>query len=274
MSKIKALEQDWDDLAKIDPMWAIVSDPKKIRGKWDYESFFESGKKRVAHFLNIIQDSGTLLTPGIALDFGCGMGRLSQALAAVFNTCYGIDISPEMIRLAEKYNRAGEKCKYILNEKGDLSVFDNNFFDLVFSDNVLQHIPPELTKSYLKEFIRVLRPQGVLIFQIPLEFTHVDQKTIELKKLPKFHPRRIINKLKGILIGHNESDRYYRLIKLGFSKEWLHKKFGFRPKIEMYRRTESELSELMAQNGAKIVRVVKENDPGVISGILVVVKSQ
>lgn len=45
-----------------------------------------------------------------ALDFGCGVGRLTQALAAHFDEVTGVDISPSMIKLAKKYSRHGDGC--------------------------------------------------------------------------------------------------------------------------------------------------------------------
>lgn len=54
-----------------------------------------------------------------ALDFGCGMGRLTQALTKYFEEVYGIDIAPSMIKLTEKYNRYDNKCKFFLNTTDD-----------------------------------------------------------------------------------------------------------------------------------------------------------
>ena len=42
-----------------------------------------------------------------ALDFGCGIGRLSQALAEHFDQVYGVDISPKMIELARAAQSQG-----------------------------------------------------------------------------------------------------------------------------------------------------------------------
>ena len=40
---------------------------------------------------------------------------------------------------------------------------------LVYSNIVLQHIHPHYSKQYLKEFLRVLKPGGMLVFQLPSE---------------------------------------------------------------------------------------------------------
>ncbi len=47
-----------------------------------------------------------------ALDFGCGVGRLTQALARHFNIVDGVDIAPSMIELANQFNRSGGRCRY------------------------------------------------------------------------------------------------------------------------------------------------------------------
>jgi predicted TPR repeat methyltransferase len=47
-----------------------------------------------------------------ALDFECGVGRVTQALCARFARCDGVDIAGSMIRLARQYNRFGDRCQY------------------------------------------------------------------------------------------------------------------------------------------------------------------
>src|SRR5262249_48837046 len=104
-----------------------------------------------------------------ALDFGCGVGRLTQALARHFETVVGVDIAPSMLRGARKYNKFGDRCQYVLNERDDLRLFESNSFDFIYSNRVLQHMRPEYGKSYLREFIRVLSPEGLLVFYMPSE---------------------------------------------------------------------------------------------------------
>jgi hypothetical protein len=38
------LKQQWEDLAEMDPFWAIITDPARQFGKWDVDEFFETGK--------------------------------------------------------------------------------------------------------------------------------------------------------------------------------------------------------------------------------------
>jgi SAM-dependent methyltransferase len=69
--------------------------------------------------------------------------------------------------LAEQYNRFGERCKYIINEEANLSIFEDDSFDFIYSNIALQHIKPKYSKKYIVEFLRILSPQGLLIFQQP-----------------------------------------------------------------------------------------------------------
>jgi ubiquinone/menaquinone biosynthesis C-methylase UbiE len=103
-----------------------------------------------------------------ALDFGCGVGRMARSLASHFESYTGVDISEPMIAQAREWNFDCTQCRFILNTTGDLRVFDNASFDLIHSRFVLQHLPSRaLVESYLRDFIRILKPGGLLVFQLP-----------------------------------------------------------------------------------------------------------
>lgn len=168
---VKSLQQwgkVWDRLALSDPMWTVCTDPKRPDGKWTTGEFFATGvaeiRTLIRHLesLNLGIDRG-----GLALDFGCGVGRLTQALSKEFRECHGIDISPEMISAATRMANGNSKCHFFVNSTPDLSIIRDNAFSFVYSSIVLQHIEPERTSSYIREFVRVLKPGGILVFQVP-----------------------------------------------------------------------------------------------------------
>lgn len=164
MSYLNELEYNWNSFAESDPFKAILS------GKYDGE-FFQTGIKEVDSVMSYI-DSLKLskkLSTKTALDFGCGVGRLTQPLSGYFVKTYGVDIAPKYIALAKKYNKYPNKCLYCLNKKNDLTIFKNNKFNFIYSNIVLQHMKPEYSKKYIAEFLRVLAPSGLLIFQLPSE---------------------------------------------------------------------------------------------------------
>jgi 2-polyprenyl-3-methyl-5-hydroxy-6-metoxy-1,4-benzoquinol methylase len=109
------IQRDRNDLAEIDPPWAIASDSRKMHGKWEVDEFFESGRQRVSQVLQAVRATGREVRAGKALDFGCEVGRMTQALAAEFPVCTGVDISPTMVELANRFNRYGDRCKYVVN---------------------------------------------------------------------------------------------------------------------------------------------------------------
>lgn len=165
-----ALEQGrefWDRHARRDPLWAILSETEKRDGGWDVSRFFEAGVNEIGSLLYELDSQGVVVGRGAALDFGCGVGRLTQALAPHFERVVGVDISPSMQELATKVNRFPLSVSYICNQAADLSVFQGSSFDFVVSSIVLQHIRPDIAVSYVREFCRVLAPGGIGVFQLP-----------------------------------------------------------------------------------------------------------
>jgi len=159
--------RQWDRLARFNAMWAILTGPETLSGELSDKVFFETGRNEVAAVLHGLADLGIEVRRGTALDFGCGMGRVAQGLCEVFERCEGVDVASRMIRLAERYNRAPERCRYRHNTRPDLRLFADGTFDLVYSRLVLQHVPPRLGRAYLHEMVRVAAPGGVLWLQAP-----------------------------------------------------------------------------------------------------------
>src|SRR3981081_591596 len=111
--RLSAVRRYWDRQARTDPMWAILTNPGKTEGRWDAQEFFATGTHEVSLFMNRAGAWGAPSSRRTALDFGCGIGRLTQALAEHFDKVCGVDISPKMIELAREYNRQGPRCEYL-----------------------------------------------------------------------------------------------------------------------------------------------------------------
>lgn len=164
---IRGLQRTWDSLGREDPLWAVLSDPEKRGGRWDVADFMATGVREIDSVLDWLKEFGVRPPSGLALDFGCGVGRLTQPLAERIGAAVGVDIAPSMIDTARSLNQLGDRCRYELNTRDDLSLFPTRHFDLVYSNITLQHMPPALAKRYIAEMIRVLRSEGVLVFQLP-----------------------------------------------------------------------------------------------------------
>ena len=161
------LQRHWNEWGRRDPYWAIISRPDRRGNRWDLEEFLRTGVDEIDELLAWLRELRVEVRPGRALDFGCGVGRLTQALARTFAECDGVDIAPSMIEQANTLNQFRDSCRYHVNDRDDLALFDDGIFDLVYSDIVLQHIEPEFSAAYVREFTRVLAPGGVLVFQVP-----------------------------------------------------------------------------------------------------------
>jgi SAM-dependent methyltransferase len=157
----------WEQHARHDPLWAILSDPSFRHRKWNTTQFFETGAREISLLMYQLEDFDVPQKRARALDFGCGVGRLTQALGNYFAEVIGVDIAPTMIRLASKLNRMPDRVRYQVNDAPDLRTFESGSFDLIYSDIVLQHLDPELALGYVSEFARLLSGEGVAVFQLP-----------------------------------------------------------------------------------------------------------
>ena len=164
--ELSHLREAWNSLGDADPLWAVLTEPERRHGKWAPEEFFATGRTEIAGVLALAESLGVPEQRRDALDFGCGAGRLTQALADHFEQAVGVDIAASMLAAAEHHN-THPNCRFVLNERPDLSVFEDATFDFVYSTIVLQHVPPSLALGYVDEFARVLRPGGLAVFTLP-----------------------------------------------------------------------------------------------------------
>jgi SAM-dependent methyltransferase len=159
---------DWNALARIDPLFAIRADKGKRGGGWTLDDFLATGREEIDSVVAYLKDRGPDLRFEVALDFGCGVGRLTAPLGKYWRSVVGVDISEEMIALAERYHGALPGVRFVHNDRADLALFGDGTFDFVYSNITLMHIPHEPTiQRYVQDFVRVLRPGGYALFQLP-----------------------------------------------------------------------------------------------------------
>lgn len=184
LRRFRQLARNWEALGESDPMFGVLSDPTKFDGKWDTEEFFGTGRAHVDHLFQVLAEHGVAVPSGGAcLDFGCGVGRLTIPLAERFSRTVGVDVAPSMVEAARRHVLSGDRCEFVTNPHPDLRQFETGTFDFVHSCLVLQHIPPEFATRYVGEFLRIARPGGLAVFQIPAE-TRAESVIYEMQALP------------------------------------------------------------------------------------------
>ncbi|MFD8798520.1 class I SAM-dependent methyltransferase [Streptomyces atroolivaceus] len=135
-------------------------------GWWD--GFYEDRSKPVPFFVAKPDESLVsylrqgLITPGRALDLGCGPGRNALHLASRGFEVDAVDLSPGAIAWAEE--RAGEAGADIRFHCGDAFAEDAPAgpYDLIYDSGCFHHLPPHRRVSYLQLVERSLVPGGHL----------------------------------------------------------------------------------------------------------------
>jgi len=160
--------QQWERLGATDPYWAVLTRPGTRHGNWDPHEFYETGRREVEDVLARMQILGLARGTERALDFGCGVGRLSRALAARFDAVTAVDVSESMLREARRMNASSHpNISFVHNTRPDLECVGDVKFNFIYSNIVLQHIPRAAQFGYVREFGRILKPGGIAVFQTP-----------------------------------------------------------------------------------------------------------
>ena len=221
-------KEDWERLAEVDPLWAVLTVPGRKGGGWDEAAFFATGEAEVAAVFARADGLGRPARRERALDFGSGVGRLTRALGTRFDAVVGIDISAEMIEHARRLNEDYPTCEFRMNMTTDLSQLESSSFDFVYSSIVLQHLPSAAhIERYVGELIRVARPDGLVVFGLP---NHVPFPY-------SLQPRR----------------RLYALLRgLGVSEQWMLRRTPLTP-MRMTPMPHAAVQRVLAQQDARLL---------------------
>jgi SAM-dependent methyltransferase len=163
-------QRDWEDLATLDPLWAIASRPGSRHGRWDDDEFMAGGRRKAAAIMRTLHGLGAPIERRRALDFGCGVGRLTLPLAGHFEQAVGIDVAPSMVAQARaRAVAAGQaNVRFVVDDGADLASLGEDRFDLVFTALVLQHLPSRSdVERCLRGLARLVAPGGILMAQMP-----------------------------------------------------------------------------------------------------------
>lgn len=151
--------KSWRRWGERDPYYAVLLDQGHRRARLDAASLaalYAGGEAYVARLEAQFDTLAGRRQHGTVLDFGCGVGRLTLPLARRYHEAVGVDISPGMLREAQRQASAQGigNCRFS-EELPDQPV------DAVYAFSVLQHMEPAEAEATLAMLARLLAPGGV-----------------------------------------------------------------------------------------------------------------
>ena len=147
--------------------------------------------------------AGELVIGKRVLDAACGEGYGSAHLARTAKTVTGVDISKESIAHASERYRA-DNLEFQLADGCNLP-FKDNEFECIVSFETLEHLEDQ--SGLLREFRRVLEPDGFLLISSPDKAVYTDRHQNE----NEFHVRELYrDELEALLAGQFPARRLLR----------------------------------------------------------------
>jgi SAM-dependent methyltransferase len=167
LGKIKSA---WSHLGITRPHFSVLTDRKFLPEnlKENVDNFWVSGEREAAETERILAGIGFVDLPTKnCVEYGCGVGRVTTALALRFGRVDAYDISQGHLTQAELRAQAvgSDNIHYRLCA-GDV-LEELTPCDFLYTKLVLQHNPPPIIVQLVKSALRSLNAGGIALFQVP-----------------------------------------------------------------------------------------------------------
>ncbi len=154
-------DADWAELGRSQPYWGVLSHPDFLSENITpdrIETFYATGRDYIGQIAALLERHTGARPQGRALDFGCGVGRLAEAMTEFASDVTGVDISPGMLALARGRDKG---VTYV-------DAPPAGPFDWINTFIVLQHIPPERGLAIIEDLLSRLAPGGQISLQVTI----------------------------------------------------------------------------------------------------------
>jgi len=188
----------WQAFGETEPHWSVLTNDvfRQENLAANIEHFYGSGHADVDVHLNFLRRAGLPVSFDKVLDFGCGVGRLTLALASHARTAVGVDISPPHLKLAVEQADKQAITNVEFEAIGSVNDLDRyRDFDFVLSRIVLQHNPPPVMAAIYAKLLAALARGGVAVVQMPTymherhfsaaDYLASEQPQMEMNALPQ-----------------------------------------------------------------------------------------
>lgn len=211
--------KDYSQNPPIDTSPAFLRIVDEIRpGSYDAHSF--KNEYSYLCYIALYQFAMNFCQNKTVLDAACGLGYGSYLLAREAKAVTGIEIVSSNIEFAEE-NYKKDNLNFVVAD-ATATDFKDDQYDVVVSIETFEHIPPDKALRFLREFKRVLNPDGILVISTPnrdvySQISHTPDHVNELNVddfeallCQVFDHCRPYYQRKGVL---QTSGRYYSAIK-------------------------------------------------------------
>lgn len=155
-------------------------DKAAVRGEPGY--VWRSGQERRLAMIRQWADLS-----GRILDNGTGLGTYLAAFAPYSDRRFGLEVELERAQVAQT------RATGVVLGVGEALPFPDNSFDLVFSNEVIEHVQDDA--RYAREMVRVVRPGARIIIFAPNRWYPVEQHGIFWRGEYKFGNIPLVNYL-------------------------------------------------------------------------------
>lgn len=144
----------------------------EIPGDYQYKGWKEGPRIRRFWYenkINLVKWLGLVSNPKVALDAGCGSGVLTLYLMKVCKFVYALDSNKKALSFLQKKlkdSKEGKRVKLINADLRNIPLRDN-FFDIVFLYEVIEHFSGDDLNLMAREIRRVLKKNGYLVLTTP-----------------------------------------------------------------------------------------------------------
>ena len=162
----------WSAYGKTDPFWSVLTDErwrsKNLTNGQILDAFYETGESEVLRLDAWLRRNDLESRGAVCAEYGCGVGRITHALARRFRRVVAFDISEPHLDAAQKrlFEQGVQNVDYVV-VRNEAALDRLRGIDLFYSILVLQHNPPPIMADILTRAFSGLKPGGMAFFQIP-----------------------------------------------------------------------------------------------------------
>ncbi|MCS7060864.1 MAG: class I SAM-dependent methyltransferase [Anaerolineae bacterium] len=165
------IQASWRTIGEQEPYWSVLSADEyklaNIQGR--LEEFYRSGWESFHLLVNTMKRNGLddRLEDKTLLEYGCGVGRVTNVLAQKFKRVHAYDVSTSHLALARQVTDSlGLANVHYVAVQSLRDMQELPQVDMAYSIIVLQHNPPPIIRLILESMLDALKPGGTALFQL------------------------------------------------------------------------------------------------------------